>query len=527
MVSLAAEVANAHGSGRSFDHLNDVLVNGLRTYSDRILLKAAGGEDYSGAEMEGQVARYAAVFDQLGITLGVPVGLLAGNSVEVLFVQQALGIIGGVFTPFHPMGTPSDFAYILNDSAIDIVVVDETRAPEIAKAIELAGRSTRILTIGGGGDDDIVAMAAREQANRIELRQIDPEAIVRIIYTGGTTGVPKATQVSYRCMSTMFGIIASDWEWPDEIRQLLVAPLSHSGGIVFTPTMARGGTLYVEPGFDVARTLAAIERHRITCMLMVPTMISAILDHPRLAEFDTSSIETIFYGASPITPARLRAGIAHFGPVFFQFYGQAEAPTTVTTMRRAEHDLSSDQRLASCGRPVPEAAVRLLDADGNEVPDGEPGELCVQGPLLMSGYLNKPAETAEALRGGWLHTGDVAIRDPDGFLRLVDRAKDMVITGGFNVYPRAVEDVLEAHPGVASACVFGVPDDHWGEIVVAAVVLRDDATAIADLVAHVRERKGPVQTPKRIEIVDAIPLTGVGKPDKKALRRTFAPPVHE
>jgi fatty-acyl-CoA synthase len=260
-------------------------------------------------------------------------------------------------------------------------------------------------------------------------------------------------------------------------------------------------------------------------MLMVPTMISALLDHPRLKDFDISSLETVFYGASPITPTRLRAAIAHFGPIFFQFYGQAEAMTTVTTMRREEHDLSSDLRLASCGRPVADAAVRLVDDEGHEVADGEPGELCVRGPLVMSGYLGKPVETTEALRGGWLHTGDVAVRDPDGFLRLVDRAKDMVITGGFNVYPRAVEDVLEAHPGVASASVFGVPDDHWGEIVVAAVVLRDVCTSAAHLTTYVRERKGAVQTPKRIEILDRIPLTAVGKPDKKELRRMFSTAV--
>jgi len=247
------------------------------------------------------------------------------------------------------------------------------------------------------------------------------------------------------------------------------------------------------------------------------------MDHPRLREFDVSSLKTVFYGASPISPSRLRAAVAHFGPIFFQFYGQAEAITTVTVMRREEHDLSSDRRLASCGRPVREAAVRLLDVDGHEVPDGEPGELCVRGPLLMSGYLNKPEETREALRGGWLHTGDIAVRDGDGFLRLVDRAKDLVITGGFNVYPRAVEDVLETHPAVATASVFGIPDDHWGEIVVAAVVLRDKNAQASDLVAYVRERKGPVQTPKRIEILDRIPLTAVGKPDKKELRRMFSP----
>lgn len=522
MSSLALEVARAHASGRTFDHMNDLLLNALRTYRDRTLLHSWDGRSFTGAEIEGEIARYVAALERQGVAFGGTVGLLSGNCVEVLFAQHAISVVGGIFTPFHPMGAPADFAYILDDAAIDVVIVDKDREADIAKAIELSGRSPRVLTLGGGEANDLFLLAAKEEAIRIDLRPIDPEAITRIVYTGGTTGVPKATLASYRAMSTMFGIQIADWQWPEEIRQLLVAPLSHVGATCFTPTIVGGGTLYVEKGFDPSRVLAAIEQHRITCILMVPTMISALLDHPRLKDFDLSSLETIFYGASPITPARLRAAIAHFGPIFFQFYGQAEAMTTVTVMRREEHDLSSDLRLASCGRPVADAAVRLVDADGNEVPDGQPGELCVRGPLLMSGYLGKPAETAAALRGGWLHTGDVAVRDPDGFLRLVDRAKDMVITGGFNVYPRAVEDVLEAHPGVASACVFGVPDDHWGEIVVAAVVLRDADTSASELMAHVREHKGAVQTPKRIEFIDRIPLTAVGKPDKKALRRMFS-----
>ena len=522
MSSRALEVARAHTSSRSFDHLNDLLVNALRTYPDKVLLHTWKGQSFTGAQIESEVSRYAAALERHGVGLGVKVALLAGNSVEVLFVQQAVGVIGGVFTPFHPMGVPSDFAHILNDAGIDIVIVDKAREEEIAKAIQLSGRSPRLLTLGGGGEDDLVLLAAKEKISRITPRPIDPEAIYRIIYTGGTTGVPKATLASYRAMSTMFGIEISDWQWPEEVRQLLVAPLSHVGATTFIPTIVRGGCLYVEKGFDSGRVLAAIQEYRITCILMVPTMIGAILNHPRLKEFDVSSLETIFYGASPITPARLKEGIAHFGPIFFQFYGQAEAVTTVTIMRREEHDLSSDRRLASCGRPVPEAEVRLLNADGDEVPDGEPGELCVRGPLVMSGYLNQPAETAEALRGGCLHTGDIAVRDPDGFLRLVDRAKDMVITGGFNVYPRAIEDVLESHPSVATASVFGVPDDHWGEIVVAAVVLRDKNATVSDLIAYVRERKGPVQTPKRIEVLEQIPLTPVGKPDKKELRRMFS-----
>lgn len=522
MSSAALDAARAHASGRAFEDLNQLLLTALRTNHGRMLLHSWDGRSLLGAEIEREIARYVAALERQGVTFGKTVGLLAGNCIEVLFVQHAISIIGGIFTPFHPMGAPADFAYILDDAAIDIVIVDPAREADIIKAIAGSGGNPRILTLGGGGTNDLFRLAAQESASRIELREIDPEAIVRIVYTGGTTGVPKATLASYRAMSTMFGIQLADWQWPDDVRHLLVAPLSHVGATCFTPTIVRGGTLYVEKGFDPGRVLAAIETHRITCILMVPTMISALLDHPQLKAHDTTSIETIFYGASPITPARLRAAIGHFGPVFFQFYGQAEAMTTVTTMRREDHDLSSDQRLSSCGRPVADAAVKLLDSDGNEAPDGEPGELCVRGPLLMSGYLGKPAETAEALRGGWLHTGDVAVRDPDGFLRLVDRAKDMVITGGFNVYPRAVEDVLEAHPDVASASVFGVPDDHWGEIVVAAVVLRVAGTSVSDLAAYVRERKGAVQTPKRFEIIDSIPLTAVGKPDKKALRRMFS-----
>lgn len=519
----ALEVARAHASGRTFEHLNDLLVNALRTYRDTTLLHSAEGRPFTGGEIEAEVARYQAALEHLGVGLGVRVALLAGNCVEVLFVQQAIGLLGGVFTPLHPLGSPSDFAYMLADAGVDIVIVDKAREQEIAKAVELSGSAARVLTLGGADESDLVLQAQAQQANKIIVRPIDPEAVCRIIYTGGTTGVSKAAQASFRALSTMYGIELNDWQWPQEIRHLLVAPLSHSGAVCFTPTIAQGGSLYVERGFDVVRVLSAIERHRITCMLMVPTMIGAILDHPRLRDFDLSSLETVFYGASPISPSRLKAAIAHFGPIFFQFYGQAEAITTVTVMRREEHDVSSERRLASCGRPVPEAEVRLLDSEGHEVPDGEPGELCVRGPLLMSGYLNKPEETAEALRGGWLHTGDIAVRDADGFLRLVDRAKDMVITGGFNVYPRAVEDVLEAHPAVASASVFGIPDDRWGEIVVAAVVLRDKNATVSDLLGFVRERKGPVQTPKRIEFLDRIPLTAVGKPDKKALRRQFSP----
>ena len=329
--------------------------------------------------------------------------------------------------------------------------------------------------------------------------------------------------VTHRGMAMSTLIQLTEWEWPREIRHLICAPLSHAGASVLTAILLKGGSIVVLPGFDPVSFMEAVERQRITSVLMVPTMVLALIDHPRFGEFDLSSLEVVFYGASAFPAERLKDAIGKLGPIFFQFYGQSEAPMSVTVMRRADHLSDDPQRLASCGRPTPWVRVALMDDDMQVVPEGEPGEICVQGPLLMGGYLGKPEETAQAFAGGWLHTGDVAIRSADGFLRIVDRKKDMIVTGGFNVFAREVEDVLVTHPAVREAAVIGVPDAKWGETVKAIVVLVPGETVPAeDLIALVRDRKGPVQAPKSIEFIDRIPLSPLGKPDKKALRTIFA-----
>jgi fatty-acyl-CoA synthase len=282
----------------------------------------------------------------------------------------------------------------------------------------------------------------------------------------------------------------------------------------------------VLPKFDAGAVLDAIERHRITSVFLVPSMIYAILDHPRLDQTDLSSLQTVFYGASAMSPTRLREAIRRIGPVFFQFYGQTEAPQTVFVLRKEEHDPDDLSRLASCGRPVPWLKVALLDDQGREVQRGEAGEICVRGPLVMKGYWNKPEQTAEALAGGWLHTGDIAREDEQGFYSIVDRKKDMIVSGGFNVFPREIEDVLSTHPTVAAAAVIGVPDEKWGEAVKAIVVLRTGGAVspdelAAELAALVKERKGSHHAPKSVEFADALPLTAVGKPDKQALRQRY------
>lgn len=291
---------------------------------------------------------------------------------------------------------------------------------------------------------------------------------------------------------------------------------------MFMPALLRGGTFLILPRFDPLQVLQMIEEHRINCMMLVPTMIYALLDHPRFDEFDLSSLETVFYGASAISPARLKEAIERVGPVFAQFYGQAEAPMVLTYMAKADHDVNDMQRLASCGRPSPYVRLELLDADGNPVPDGEPGEICVQGPLVMDGYRD-PELTRDVFHRGWLHTGDVAIRDSEGFLRIVDRTKDMIISGGFNIYPREIENIIAEHPAVAEIAVIGVPDEKWGEAVKAIVVLKPGASATAEEIAGpVAKRKGSYQAPKTVEFVDTLPQTPVGKPDKKVLRTRYA-----
>jgi len=323
----------------------------------------------------------------------------------------------------------------------------------------------------------------------------------------------------------MTWIQMAEWEFPEEIRIALPTPLSHAALSVVAPVLLAGGAFYVMASFSPDAFFDLVEQHRITCCMLVPVMIYALQGHPRYKTADMSSMETIIYGASPISPTKLAEAIEHWGPIFFQFFGQTEAPMVITHLKKADHDLSKPERLASCGRPVPWMHVALLDADNLPVAPGESGEICVRGPLVMNGYKGLPVETAEALSGGWLHTGDVGRFDDEGFLYIVDRTKDMVITGGFNVFPREVEDVISGHPAVNTVMVIGVPDQKWGEAVKAVVVLQPGTVPSDELTSElqqmVKTAKGPQQSPKSIDYVDVLPLTAVGKLDKKAMRARY------
>lgn len=502
----------------------DLILSALSRDRDRPVVQFADdGTVVTARDFHARIAGYAAALNDLGLSRGSRVGLIARNRVEVLYLQAAIAFTDLCLVALHPMAAQTDLEYIAADAGLAALVFDPGPYGAVADALLAAFPELRLLALGPGAGQDLIADASAREQQPLVAPPADPDAVVRLTYSGGTTGKPKAIMGTQRYTVTMLQIMLLEWEWPGELRQLVCSPLSHAGGSALMPALLKNGTLVVLPGFEPGAVLAAIERFRITATLLVPTMIYALLDHPDRHTHDTASLECVYYGASAISPARLTEAIRAFGPVFFQYYGQAEAPMSIALLRRADHNLDKPARLASCGRPTPWNRVALLDDARRPVRDGEPGEICVQGPMVMAGYLNKPDETAAAFAGGWLHTGDVAIRDADGFLTIVDRKKDMIVTGGFNVYPREVEDVLTADPAVAEAAVVGAPDPHWGEAVTAFVVPRAGEQIDPDtLVAAVRAAKGPIHAPKRVEIVTALPRTGLGKPDKKALRALLA-----
>jgi fatty-acyl-CoA synthase len=514
-------------------HSGHLLAGALKRHKDKPLLYL-GDTTLTGGQLADRITQYIQAFEALGAGTGATVGLLSLNRPEVLMIVGAGQTQGFRRTALHPLGSLDDHAYVLSDAGVTSLIVDPNPmfTERALGLLERVDSLKQILTIGPVPDAladvavDLNAEAAKYEPRPLVPAELPPDQIVGLTYTGGTTGKPKGVAMTVQTTSTMTSIQLSEWEWPENPRFLMITPLSHAGAAFFMPTVVKGGEMLVLSKFDPAEVLRVIEEQKITATMVVPSMLYALLDHPDSRTRDLSSLETVYYGASAINPVRLKEAIDRFGPIFAQYYGQSEAPMVITYLAKGEHD---EKRLTSCGRPTLFARTALLGEDGKPVPQGEVGEICVSGPLLSGGYWKLPDATAETFRDGWMHTGDLAREDEDGFWFIVDRVKDMIVTGGFNVYPREVEDVVAEHESVAQVCVIGTPDEKWGEAVTAVVVLREDAPRDQDSVtrmtveiqAAVKDRKGSVQSPKQVVVVDSLPLTGLGKPDKKAVRAKF------
>ncbi len=500
-----------------------MIISSLIRYADRPAI-GDGTTFWSYRDLADSIGRFITVYRGLGLTKGAAVSVLASNRVESWGAQCAALIMGMRYTPLHPLAAEDDHAFIVEDAEIDVLIVEAGKYDGRGLAIRRRVPGLKHLLSFGPmeGATDVLPLV-RQATPAPLVNESEAEAIAWLGYTGGTTGRSKGVMIPHRAVTTMATLIYADWDWPSEIRYLAATPISHAAGVTIFPVMLRGGYVRLTQGFDLETFCRTVAEERITATFLVPTLIYTLLDNPAVRErYDMSSLDMIVYGAAPMSPDRLLEAMKVFGKVFVQLYGQTEAPQCISTLRKIDHDERNPRRLGSCGRPNPMVDVRLFDSDMREVKPGEPGEICVRGSLVMNGYWKRPEATEETLRGGWLHTGDVAVQDEDGYLYIVDRTKDMIISGGFNIYPREVEDALMAHPCVASAAVIGIPDSKWGEAVKAFVVLKSGAEVdAATLQGHVKVKRGGPWAPKSIDFVSEVPVTGLGKIDRKALRAPY------
>ena len=513
-------------------HSGHLLIGALKRHRDKPVLHL-GDTTLTGGQLAERVSQYIQAFDALGAGSGAVAGFLSLNRPEVLMITSAGQTQGYRRLALHPLGSLDDHAYVLTDSGATSLIIDPNPM-FVERAIGLLGKVPalqQVLTIGpvppelaatGAKCYDLTAEAAKYEPEPLTAANLAPDYVNGLSYTGGTTGKPKGVMMTTQATTTMTTIQLAEWEWPENPRFLMLTPLSHAGAAYFLPTVIKGGELHVMAKFDPAAALEYIEKHRITATFVVPAMLYTLMDHPDSHTRDLSSLETVYYGASAINPVRLAEAIERFGHIFAQNYGQSEAPMAISYLGKKDHDA---KRLSSCGRPTLFARCALLGPDDNPVPQGEVGEVCVSGPLLSGGYWKLPDETAKTYRDGWLRTGDMAREDEDGFWFIVDRVKDVIVTGGFNVYPREVEDVVAEHPSVAQVCVVGAPDEKWGEIPVAVVAISSDQLRIEDLDAFLDERLARYKHPKVLEIVEALPRNPAGKVLKTELRKQYAEPA--
>ena len=505
----------------AFPTVCEQTLRALARYPSRTAFSWPGGSvSYQGAT--DLIGRIQGVFMKLGFPPGTRVAFLTANRADTWCAGIAAQLSRLAITWLHPLGSLDDQLFQLEDSEAQMLMVDAVSFRDRGGDLAAKASGLKAVFTFGPANYGVDLETAVEAAGHATARSLaGPDDVASLNYTGGTTGKSKGALRTHREYGGFAAAILADFEIPEAARYLTVAPISHVAGTKVLPTLMRGGTVHMLKGFDPEAVLNTIARERINFTLFVPTMIYVLLDHPALDKTDLSSLQLLLYGASAMSPSRLVEGIARIGPVFSQLYGQTEC-YPVSVLRKADHDPRTPELFLSCGFPIAACEVKILDDDDLEVATGEPGEICVRAPHVMAGYWKRPEQTAETLKNGWLHTGDIARSDERGYMFILDRKKDMIVSGGFNIFPREVEDVLSQHADVAMCAVVGVPDDKWGEAVTAIVVAREGARPNAEeLINLVKARKGSAHAPKHIKFVTELPMTGVGKVDKKVLKAGF------
>lgn len=483
----------------------------------------------SWSQMLDRVARLAGALQNLGVKAGDRVALLSLNSDRYIEYYFATVWAGGAMMPMNIRWAAAECAYALNDAGAEILIVDEA-FKDVASEIQPQVEGLKTLIYCGDADtpegmlnyeDILTAADPAPDAGR------GGDDLAGVFYTGGTTGFPKGVMLSHTNLYVGGVANAHEINMRDGIVYLHAAPMFHIADLLFFSAVTfMAGTHVVIPMFTPDNTLSAIEKHRPSQVLLVPVMLQMVLQSEKLAQTDISSLEQVAYGASPITEAVLKEAFEKFPDVaFLQAFGQTELSPVATILPAEYHVFEGPKagKLRSAGRPTRVCEIRIVDDQNVEVAGGDVGQIAVKGPITMLGYWNKPDVTAETIKDGWVMTGDAGYMDEDGFIFLMDRVKDMIVSGGENVYSAEVENALGQHPAVATSAVIGIPSDQWGESVHAIVILHPDTIVTTDdLQAHCHKLIAGYKCPRSIEFrTEPLPLSGANKVLKIELRKPF------
>jgi long-chain acyl-CoA synthetase len=489
----------------------------LEKYGEYVAL-AFEGREYTNVEQHRSGGRVANVLRRLGVEPGDRVMVMLPNCPEVMQSYGGILRAGGVIVPVIFLLGDREVAHVLADSEAKVVITSTDMLWKVESGTGVLPTLRHVLLVDGGGDERALSFAEEtaKESDRVPAVPRRGEDLAVILYTSGTTGVPKGVALSHDNLASNARSAAALYELDREDWAVAVLPLSHSYGLtVMNAGHILGTRAALLRWFNPEEALKTIETFRAASMSGVPTMFVYLLNYPDAARYDTSSMRAWGSGAAPLPVEIVEPFEKRFGGKLLEGYGLTEASPVVSA-----HRLSGERKLGSVGQPIPGVRVSIQDDHDRPLPAGEVGEVCVEGPNVMVGYYRNPEETARTIRAGWLHTGDVGRLDDDGFLYIVERKKDLIIRGGFNIYPREVEEALYAFPKAAEAAVVGMADPLMGEDVVAFVVLKPGATATSEEVrAFCETRLARFKCPKQVRFVDSLPRSPIGKILRKQLRQ--------
>jgi len=471
-----------------------------------------------------RVQQLAGALRGLGVDATDRFAVMALNSHQFLECYHAAFLGAGVINPLNLRLAPKELEYILGDSETKVCFTDAFFAPVIDKVRAAVGIEHVVMIGAGDAPHDVGYEELLASATPMLPKEPDEDDPVVLMYTGGTTGLPKGVLLDHRAEMLNLYHVNAMWRFRNDDVFLHQTPMFHAasmGGMLGVP--AQGGASVFLPLFDPAQVMTLCEQHNVTQTVMVPTMISMLVNHPEFRPERLASLKVLTYGASPMPEALLQQLLTMFPDLdIYQGYGMTESSAVLTALSPDDHR-AGGERLRSAGRPLFGVVLSIQDPNGDPVAPGATGEVCARAGNFMREYWKKPDATADVFRDGWYHTGDAGYLDPDGYLFLVDRVKDMIVTGGENVYSVEVENAIAKHPDIVQVAVIGVPSDTWGEAVHAVIVLREGATCTdAEIIAHAREWIAGYKVPKSVEIrTEPLPLSGAMKVLKRELRAPY------